>query len=369
MELKKLDMDDIKRRILYGLIILSLLPLITMFYINLKQDKWETDRNFYGKESSEDQLKITQNTYQKYECSSKKITKKKELGNMRYYYRDKNHINFEANEEEYNKYIKDSDIFYVYKPKCQISYHSDNGKLTADFTGKKISFEPGTFNSAELRSITKLVHQKSRSKIFSTYSISDVNKRYLNSNNIAIIIGRSLIWKFFDSSIYNHPYNSKGAITNFRISSKSGNGTVHGKSLIQSEKYDRLYHDFVFYQMPKAKFTSVKDRWLLFSAELGAGYLHGYYIIYFIFFAILWLPICLDQFLTVDSATKNTVICFEQMFVIVAWIGPFNRIGIILSIITILCLLFFPYKRNPFYDLQKDGIDMMEKDSGSFLDK
>ena len=57
MELKKLDMDDIKRRILYGLIILSLLPLITMFYINLKQDKWETDRNFYGKESSED-LKI-----------------------------------------------------------------------------------------------------------------------------------------------------------------------------------------------------------------------------------------------------------------------------------------------------------------------
>ena len=224
-------------------------------------------------------------------------------------------------------------------------------------------------NLEHLRSITKLVHQKSRSKIFSTYSISDVNKRYLNSNNIAIIIGRSLIWKFFDSSIYNHPYNSKGAITNFRISSKSGNGTVHGKSLIKSEKYDRLYHDFVFYQMPKAKFTSVKDRWLLFSAELGAGYLHGYYIIYFIFFAILWLPICLDQFLTVDSATKNTVICFEQMFVIVAWIGPFNRIGIILSIITILCLLFFPYKRNPFYDLQKDGIDMMKKDFGSFLDK
>lgn len=70
-----------------------------------------------------------------------------------------------------------------------------------------------------------------------------------------------------------------------------------------------------------------------------------------------------------DSATKNTVICFEQMFVIVAWIGPFNRIGIILSIITILCLLFFPYKRNPFYDLQKDGIDMMKKDFGSFLDK
>lgn len=80
MELKKLDLDDIKRRILYGLIILSLLPLITMFYINLKQDKWETDRNFYGKEISEYQLKITQNTYQKYECSFKEDYKKERAG-------------------------------------------------------------------------------------------------------------------------------------------------------------------------------------------------------------------------------------------------------------------------------------------------
>ena len=79
MELKKLDMDDIKRRILYGLIILSLLPLITMFYINLKQDKWETDRNFYGKESSEDQLKITQNTYQKY-AAQRRLQKRKSWG-------------------------------------------------------------------------------------------------------------------------------------------------------------------------------------------------------------------------------------------------------------------------------------------------
>ena len=178
-----------------------------------------------------------------------------------------------------------------------------------------------------------------------------------------------MIWTCFDSSVYRNPYNSKGSITNFKISSKSGNGTVHGKSLIKSEKYDRLYHDYVFYQMPKAKFTSVKDRWLLFSAKLEVGHLHGYSIIYFIFFVILWLPICLDLFLTVDSATKNTVICFEQMFVMVAWIGPFNRIGIILSVITILCLLFFPYKRNPVYDPLKDGKDMMEKDFGIFLDK
>lgn len=80
MELKKLDMDDIKRRILYGLIILSLLPLITMFYINLKQDKWETDRNFYGKEISEDQLKITQNTYQNTSAAQRRLQKRKSWG-------------------------------------------------------------------------------------------------------------------------------------------------------------------------------------------------------------------------------------------------------------------------------------------------
>lgn len=49
------------------LIILLLLPLITMIVINLNRDKLENDRNFYGKECSVDQLKVTKNGYEKYQ--------------------------------------------------------------------------------------------------------------------------------------------------------------------------------------------------------------------------------------------------------------------------------------------------------------
>lgn len=51
-----------------------------MIVINLNRDKLENDRNFYGKECSVDQLKVTKNGYEKYECNVKNITKKKELG-------------------------------------------------------------------------------------------------------------------------------------------------------------------------------------------------------------------------------------------------------------------------------------------------
>lgn len=56
----------------YTLIILFLLPLITMIVINLNRDKLENDRNFYGKECSVDQLKVTKNGYEKYKRKFKK---------------------------------------------------------------------------------------------------------------------------------------------------------------------------------------------------------------------------------------------------------------------------------------------------------
>ena len=52
-----------QKRVKYMLIILLLLPLITMIVINLNRDKLENDRNFYGKECSVDQLKVTKNGY------------------------------------------------------------------------------------------------------------------------------------------------------------------------------------------------------------------------------------------------------------------------------------------------------------------
>ena len=193
-------MRKILKIIVYTGVIISLIPIITMFCINLRQNKIETDRNFYGKEITEGQLKVVQNSYQKYECNIKYFVKKKELGKMRYFYRDKNQMRFEASEEEYNQYIKDSDIFYVYKPKCQISYHSKQGKLTATFIGNKIFLIPKKFSDQELKTVKSLVVQKSHKKVFFTYSLDDVAKKY---NNLAI-----------------YGLKNKKAITDFKFSNE-----------------------------------------------------------------------------------------------------------------------------------------------------
>ena len=59
-------MKKIMKIIVYTGVIISLIPIITMFCINLRQNKTETDRNFYGKEITEGQLKVVQNSYKKY---------------------------------------------------------------------------------------------------------------------------------------------------------------------------------------------------------------------------------------------------------------------------------------------------------------
>lgn len=46
-------MKKIMKIIVYTGVIISLIPIITMFCINLRQNKIETDRNFYGKEITE----------------------------------------------------------------------------------------------------------------------------------------------------------------------------------------------------------------------------------------------------------------------------------------------------------------------------
>ena len=125
-----------QKRVKYMLIILLLLPLITMIVINLNRDKLENDRNFYGKECSVDQLKVTKNGYEKYECNVKNITKKKELGKIKYDYAD-NVTQFELTAAEYEKYAKGVDVFYIYTPECELKYKSNNGILTAAFSGKE----------------------------------------------------------------------------------------------------------------------------------------------------------------------------------------------------------------------------------------
>lgn len=119
-------MKKIMKIIVYTGVIISLIPIITMFCINLRQNKIETDRNFYGKEITEGQLKVVQNSYQKYECNIKYFVIKKDIGQLKYYYNDKNHMKFETNEKSYNKYIKGADIFFCIQTKMsnQLSFQS-----------------------------------------------------------------------------------------------------------------------------------------------------------------------------------------------------------------------------------------------------
>lgn len=313
-------MKKILKIIVYAGVIISLIPIITMFCINLKQDEIETDRNFYGKEITEDQLKVVKNTYQKYECNSKYIVKKKELGKMKYFYHDKNQIRFEASEEEYNRYIKDSDIFYVYKSKCQLSYYSNRGKLTVKFTGKKISLMPKTFSDQDLRTVKNLVVQKSHKKVFSTYSFDDVTKKY---NNLAI-----------------YGLENKKAITDFKFSNELGKGSVCGRSLIKSAKYDRLYKDFAFYQTPKEKLTNTKDRFLLFCAKLQPCYPGGYFLVYMFSFLSSQLLV-LFAGAEDENHNKSVLIIILQYVVTGLWMDQWNKSGIVMAIILILILLCF----------------------------
>ena len=125
-------------------------------YINYKRNDWETDRNFYGKECSVDQLKVTKNGYEKYECNVKNITKKKELGKIKYDYAD-NVTQFELTAAEYEKYAKGVDVFYIYTPECELKYKSNNGILTAAFSGKEEYLYPHRFTENEMEGFKNVV--------------------------------------------------------------------------------------------------------------------------------------------------------------------------------------------------------------------
>ena len=321
-------MKKIMKIIVYTGVIISLIPIVTMFCINLRQNKIETDRNFYGKEITEGQLKVIQNSYQKYECNIKYFVIKKDIGQLKYYYNDKNHMKFETNEKSYNKYIKGADIFFVYKPKCQISYRSNHGKLTATLIGNKIFLIPKKISDQELKTVKSLVVQKSHKKVFLTYSLDDVTKKY---NNLAI-----------------HGLKNKKAITDFKFSNELGNGSVCGKSLIKSAKYDRLYKDFAFYQTPKEKLTNTKDRFLLFSAKLQPCYPNGYFLVYMVSFLFSTLLV-----LSAGAEDENVLIIILQYVVTGLWIGQWDKSGIVMAIILILILLFFIGKE--LRSIRKEG--------------
>lgn len=293
----------------YTLIILFLLPLITMIVINLNRDKLENDRNFYGKECSVDQLKVTKNGYEKYECNVTNITKKKELGKIKYDYAD-NVTQFELTAAEYEKYAKGVDVFYIYTPECELKYKSNNGILTAAFSGKEEYLYPHRFTENEMEGFKNVVIENSKDKIFATYAFEAPFGAGQTSEGMP---------KYQDKK-------GRKLTSDFSVSLKSADGFIEGESIIKSGKYDQLFEDKDFYQKSTTKMTGLVDKFLLFSARLNKNYpdsdVNSYFAILFsilfgyvycfkkrdiglIAYAILALYCMLTEF---DSLTTHVII-------------------------------------------------------------
>lgn len=152
--------------------------------------------------------------------------------------------------------------------------------------------------------------------------------------------------KYNNLAIYG--LKNKKSITDFKFSNELGNGSVCGKSLIKSTKYDRLYKDFAFYQTPKEKLTNTKDRFLLFSAKLQPCYPNGYFLVYMVSFLFSTLLV-----LFAGAEDENVLIIILQYVVTGLWIGQWDKSGIVMAIILILILLFFIGKE--LRSIRKEG--------------
>ena len=73
---------------------------------------------------------------------------------------------FELTAAEYEKYAKGVDVFYIYTPECELKYKSNNGILTAAFSGKEEYLYPHRFTENEMEGFKNVVIENSKDKIF-----------------------------------------------------------------------------------------------------------------------------------------------------------------------------------------------------------
>lgn len=285
-----------------------------------------------------------------------------------------------ANEEVYNKYIADCDKFTMYQKVCNVVYQSTNGRMDAEIESNTLYVTPKKFSKDELTNIKKSVWKQIQDKVFingkyadkQEYGIKDYKGQTVISNYMyfdkklktnAYIHGKTFVKPgkkvFFTYSLdesvakkYNnlaiYGLKNKKSITDFKFSNELGNGSVCGKSLIKSAKYDRLYKDFAFYQTPKEKLTNTKDRFLLFSAKLQPCYPNGYFLFYMVSF-LFSTPLVLFA----GAEDENVLIIILQYVVTGLWIGQWDKSGIVMAIILILILLFFIGKE--LRSIRKEG--------------
>lgn len=243
-------------------------------YINYKRNDWETDRNFYAKNIKLDDIEI------------------------------------DKNGSKYEKYAKGVDVFYIYTPECELKYKSNNGILTAAFSGKEEYLYPHRFTENEMEGFKNVVIENSKDKIFATYAFEAPFGAGQTSEGMP---------KYQDKK-------GRKLTSDFSVSLKSADGFIEGESIIKSGKYDQLFEDKDFYQKSTTKMTGLVDKFLLFSARLNKNYpdsdVNSYFAILFsilfgyvycfkkrdiglIAYAILALYCMLTEF---DSPTTHVII-------------------------------------------------------------
>lgn len=202
------------------------------------------------------------------------------------------------------------DVFYIYTPECELKYKSNNGILTAAFSGKEEYLYPHRFTENEMEGFKNVVIENSKDKIFATYAFEAPFGAGQTSEGMP---------KYQDKK-------GRKLTSDFSVSLKSADGFIEGESIIKSGKYDLLFEDKDFYQKSTTKMTGLVDKFLLFSARLNKNYpdsdVNSYFAILFsilfgyvycfkkrdiglIAYAILALYCMLTEF---DSPTTHVII-------------------------------------------------------------
>lgn len=238
-------------KILFILLInlVAFIPLFAEKYVNAKRNKWETDRNFYGKEIHLNEMKVTKNKTKTITFEPKNMKKEKANGKTKYILKSSSNRHYTitgyANEEVYNKYIADCDKFTMYQKVCNVVYQSTNGRMDAEIESNTLYVTPKKFSKDELTNIKKSVWKQTQDKIF-------INGKYADKQEYGI-----------------KDYKGQEVISNYSYFDKKlkTNAYIHGKTFVKPGKYDSLYPDAKYYVKDANTKMGLKLKFLNFAVK------------------------------------------------------------------------------------------------------
>lgn len=261
MEPKKSEkLKNIKRDVIISVIILMIvfmIPILIGVYINIKRPVWETDRNFYGKNIDQSDIKVKNKKAKKFEYSTNKFKKYKINGEIVYFLQSKGR-KIQISSNDYKKYVSDSDTFIMYAKRCVYAYKSKEGTMKVTITSNQLSFSPEKYTKKELEHLNRIIRKNCQNKIF----VYKITKDIVSYNYI----------DYADDKIGLKDWKGRKVCTSFMFqdAQTDSSGKVKGKSLIMPGKYDRLYPDFKLYIRNDPEY-GLKNKMLNLSAKLFYG--------------------------------------------------------------------------------------------------